>query len=247
MIIAIILILLIIFRAMKLLSLISHPKCTAMIFVYILWFILLSFLANDGFILISLIFLIFIFLWIDKFIETPFSSKVPAWPAVVSALLLGLFLGGVTNSFLIFFIVSFVFISLCYVSEVFRVPGYIFLSAITLGFAASNIIGGGSLLDSGGDVTDVAGADTSLDTVTSTPITETPIPAQEVYNTETVGADIAFDIAANTNTTTSAETYNPNPDIVTVDPYERKDGTFVKGHIKTVPDSFKENNISYKG
>lgn len=248
MIIGIILILLVIFRVMKLLVLASQPKCASTLFIYITWmsFLYVSRLSDELF-LMSLVYFIFLCLFIDRIIETPFTWKVPAWPTILIALAFGLFAGGRTGDFAMSFTISFVFIALCYVSEVFRVPGYIFLSAITLGFAAGNIIGGGGLVDGGGDVTDVAGADTSLDTVTSTPITENPIPAQEVYNTETVGADIAFDIAANTDATTPAEAYNPNPDTVTVDPYERKDGTFVKGHIKTVPDGFKENNISYKG
>lgn len=247
MIIAIILILLVIFRAMKLLVLISQPKCASTLFVYITW---MSFLyigePSDTEVLISLILLIFLCLLIDRIIETPFNFEIPAWPTILIALFFGILEINRTRDFEIL-IIPFVFVALCYVSKAFRVPGYIFLSAITLGFAAGNIVSGGGLLDGGGDVTDVAGVDTSLDTVTSTPITGNPIPAQEVYNTETVGADIAFDIAANTDTTTPAETYNSNPDIVTVDPYERKDGTFVKGHIKTVPDGFKENNISYKG
>lgn len=246
MIIAIILILLVIFRAMKLLVLISQPKCASTLFVYITW---MSFLyigePSDTEVLISLILLIFLCLLIDRIIETPFNFEIPAWPTILIALFFGILEINRTRDFEIL-IIPFVFVALCYVSKAFRVPGYIFLSAITLGFAAGNIVSGGGLLDGGGNVSDVAGADTSLDTVTSTPITGNPIPAQEVYNTETVGADIAFDIAANTDTTTPTETYNPNPDIVTVDPYERKDGTFVKGHIKTVPDGFKENNISYK-
>ncbi len=248
MIIGIILILLVIFRVMKLFVLASQPKCASVLFVYISWISLVIITKpDDRLFLISLIYFIFLCLFVDRIIKTPFTWKVPAWPTILIALAFGMFAGYNSGYFITCFTISFIFIALCYVSEAFRVPGYIFLSAITLGFAASNIIGGGGLLDSGGNITDVAGADTSLNTVTSTPIIENPIPAQEVYNTETVGADIAFDIAANTDTTTPGETYNPNPDIVTVDPYERKDGTFVKGHIKTVPDGFKENNISYKG
>jgi len=247
MIIGIILILLVIFRAMKLLVLISQPKCASTLFIYIAW---MSFLyvgnPSDTEVLISLILLIFSCLSIDRIIETPFNFEIPAWPTVLIALFFGILEVNRTRDFEIL-IIPFVFVALCYVSKAFRVPGYIFLSAITLGFAAGNIIGGSGLLNGGGDVTDVASTDTSLDTVTSTPTMENPIPAQEVYNTETVGADIAFDIAANTDTTTPAEAYNPNPDTVFVEQYTRADGTHVKSHIKTVPDGFKENNISYKG
>ena len=41
-----------------------------------------------------------------------------------------------------------------------------------------------------------------------------------------------------------AEPYNPNPDIINVEGYQRDDGTWVRGHQRTVPDDYLSNNLN---
>ena len=46
---------------------------------------------------------------------------------------------------------------------------------------------------------------------------------------------------------TKPKTYKPPKSHVTVKSYYRKDGTYVRGHVRTHPDGILSNNLSYNG